>query len=267
MPGDRGGVEEGERHDARDAGHQAGQRVDLDEMPVDPDAGAADRLGVGADRVGVAAEPRLGEYQPEGHRHRHGEDDEPRDRTEELTQAERLDQGVGRAAGNVVAGGDDLREAQGGAQAAEGHDERGYLRLRDQHTLNRTPGGTGQHADQHPDEDHRPAGLVPAVVHHELGRQYPGQDQYRAVGQVDAAGDDDVGHPDAEHQVDGRVGGDLRDVVLAEEGTRRRRDREERDQRDKDRERPRAVGGEEATGQRGTRRLLRRRPVHRRCLG
>ena len=58
LTGDRRGAELGERQDPGHAGEQPGDRVDLDQVPVDLEADAARRLLVRADRVRVTAEPR-----------------------------------------------------------------------------------------------------------------------------------------------------------------------------------------------------------------
>ena len=63
--------------DAGEAGQQAGDGIDLDQMRADIDARDARRLDVGADRVGELAVARVAQRDVEDQRHDQEDDDRP----------------------------------------------------------------------------------------------------------------------------------------------------------------------------------------------
>ncbi len=197
---------------------------------------AADGGRVGADGQGVAAELRGAEDRAEQGGDDRGEDHHPGD-AEQLAESQAVLEMRGGGSGGVLAAGGEFGDAECRAKTAQGHDQRRHLAGRHHRALQRAPTRAHGKGDDHADRDREPARGGPAVVDVVLTGGHRRQYQHRADRQVDARGDDHERHADTEHQIDGRVHGDLRDVVRGEE-LARRRDREERDQRDEDHEGP-----------------------------
>jgi hypothetical protein len=83
VPADRRRPEARERQVAGQAGQRAAERVHLDQVQVDVDAGAPRALEVGAARVRVAAEPRLREHDAADQRRRRRDQHQVRDLVEQ----------------------------------------------------------------------------------------------------------------------------------------------------------------------------------------
>ena len=142
-----------DRNPARPAS-SPGERVDLDQVPIDVDARALRRLGVGADGVGVSG--RSGctrRITPNDHRHEGGDHHEPGDLPEEIPGADVLDERE-RDVAQVDAVGDELRDAERRAERAERDDQRRDPRLGDQDAVEHAPRHAGDQARDEPDQDH-----------------------------------------------------------------------------------------------------------------
>src|SRR5689334_14384822 len=194
LPADRGRLEERQVEPAGEAGQQAGQGVDHDQVTGDVDAGPPARLGVRADRVGMQPEPGpVQQHDPEQHDDR-GDDGQPRYLPDDVAEADRVDHD-GRDVAQVYAAGDDLGQAEGHPEGAQGDDERRDLSPRDQEPVEQPPGEPAADGHQGADDGRTPALAAADVGHHLVGHD-SAEDQHAAYRQVDAAGDDHEGHPD-----------------------------------------------------------------------
>src|SRR5439155_21111876 len=116
----------GEVEAGRGARQEPSERVDLDDVPVDGDAGPARTLGIGADRGRVAAEARVVEDDV-------GDDEEAerdvdrRVEPEDLAAAEVAREARRNRSGKVRPAVDQVAEPEGHPEGAEGDDERGQL--------------------------------------------------------------------------------------------------------------------------------------------
>src|SRR3954454_4448482 len=235
--------EAGQRQEASQAGERAGERVDLDEVAVDGDAGAARRLLVGADRVRVAPEAGGGEDDAEDDRHCEGDQHQPGNLVVDGTAgADRRDELEGPCA-HVDAAGHDEGRAEARAQGAQGDDEGGDLRLGDQEAVDEAPGHPARERDREAEEDHAP--VVAARRVHRLGGDDTGEDEDPADREVDACGDDHVGHPRRKHEQHGGVGGDVASVGDVDERARVEQ-AEDDDEPEQDEPDPRARPRDEA---------------------
>src|SRR5690348_8679240 len=216
LPADRGRLEERQVEPAAEAGQQAGQGVDHDQVAADLQAGPPARLGVGAERVGMQPEPGPVQQDDPEHHDDRGDDDQPRYLPDDVAEADRVDHD-GRHVAQVHAAGDDLGQAQGHAEGAERDDERRDLGPRDQEPVEQAPGqpaGDGHHGA----DDGRAPALAAADVGHHLVGYHAAEDQDAAYRQVDAAGDDHEGHADGQDRQDGGVLQDPADVEHGQEG-------------------------------------------------
>ena len=221
---DRRGAELRQRQHTGETGEQPRQRVDLDQVRVDADADPTGRLLVGADGVGVATEAgEVQQHHPEQDDHE-GDHRQHRDLPEDVAVAD-LGLHHQRHGADVHALGEDLREPERHAERAQRDDQRRDLRLGDQEAVEDAPAEAGH--DRGDDAEERRPPPVTADLDHQLRGDHAGEDHHRADREVDAGGDDDEGHADAEDREDRGVLGDQPGV--AQRGERVRRHHREHD--------------------------------------
>src|SRR6266704_1587923 len=233
-PADRGRLEERQVEPSAEAGQQPGQGVDHDQVAADLQPGPPPRLGVRAERVGVQPEPGpVQQHDPEHHDDR-GDDGQPRYLADDVAEADGVDHD-GRDVAQVHAAGDDLGQAEGHPEGAQGDDEGRDLGPRDQIPVDQPPGEPAADGYQGADDGRTPALAAADVGHHLVGDD-PAENQDAAYRQVDAAGDDHEGHPDAEDRQDGGVLHDPADVEHGQEaaGLEDREDDDDHGQHDDD---------------------------------
>jgi hypothetical protein len=174
------------------------------------------RAGVAADRVDVAAKPRSGEDEPANQEDAQEYDDRCR-HAEEVAVA---DPPIFRRQSRHGAPARiDERQAAGGRQHTQSRDERWNVEARDDRSDDGATRNANQHADGQRDND-----WIGSSCHSRLRRRGgearrddAGKRQYRTNRQIDAAGDDDEGHPERQHAVDRRLKQDVRYVALRKE--------------------------------------------------
>src|SRR6185312_15504455 len=146
LPGDGGSAVLGQRQQPGKTSQQTSHRVDLDQVPRDLDPHPPGGLLVGADGVGVPAELGLVQDDPADDDHDQGDETQYRD-AEEPPVANGVGQGRGDRP-DVQAAGDDLGQAQGDGQRAEGDDQWWNLRPGNQPPVQQTPEKAADHRGQ-----------------------------------------------------------------------------------------------------------------------
>src|ERR1700722_5163634 len=146
-----------------------------------------------------------------------GDDRQGGDLPEDVAESHAVDHD-GRDITQVDASGDHLRQPQGHPEGAEGDDERRNLRLRDEESVDEAPPHAAADGHQGADEGGAPA-LAPHGRHRLIGDD-AAEDQDAAHREVDAAGNDDEGHANAQDRQDGGVLHDPADVEHRQEAAR-----------------------------------------------
>ena len=190
-----------------------------DQVQAHVDARQAHGLLVDAHRIDGAARRRVVQVIPDD-RQDHGEDQgRHRQRTDKSTAEQRAEQRIDRVLRCLRV---HVEEPAQAPHCRERHDERLQLEARDDDAVedaDREP-----HGQRHDDRDRERHLLLQA------GRQQPGKRHHRADREVDAAGQDDQEHAEAEQPVGNDLPGNADDVALGQE--RIGRDAREYDERD-----------------------------------
>ena len=118
---------------------------------------------------------------------------------------------------DIHASGDDLCQPQGAPECAQGDDQRRHLGFGDEDAVEETPAESAADGDE--DADNRRAPPVPPMACMAFAATTPEKTRFGANGQVDARGDNDEGHPDAENAQDGDVLDDLADIAPGREAS------------------------------------------------